>query len=434
MWIAIALLLAADAPLAPDDALPAALSLPQAEELFLAHGLDVLIAEAAARGAEGDLKAAGAHPNPGLDLSALYVPPTTRDLVNGSLGNNSTAATWGFQVGVTDNAAIEDALSGKHSLRVETLSRALAAARLGIDDVKRVELSQLRQAYVAAVMAKLNLDSTQDSLDTYDKQLKLNQIRFEKGAINGLDLSRILQAQLEGLQAVDQAESGLQQAIATVEFLLGVRSGPAPLTLTTGIDHTVLPQLSGASVASLYALALQHRTDVHIGEATLQQKLLVEKQARRAVLPDVALQLSYGEQCNSQTCSSAPTFGVGLQGNLPVFYQQQGEIQRAESDALAAERSLEKAKAQVLSEVTQGFAGYVAADRLVARMEAQLLAQATQSRDLAELMYQKGAASLLDFLDAQRTYVGARLEYHQDLASYWASVYALEQATGVPLH
>jgi cobalt-zinc-cadmium efflux system outer membrane protein len=116
-----------------------------------------------------------------------------------------------------------------------------------------------------------------------------------------------------------------------------------------------------------------------------------------------------------------------------VLYQQQGEIKRADSDAKAAERTLEKTRAQVLSDVTQAFAGYVAARSKVQRMEEKLLEQARVSRDLAQHMYQKGAASCSDFLDAQRSYVASQLEYHQDLADYWSAVYQLEQATGTPL-
>jgi cobalt-zinc-cadmium efflux system outer membrane protein len=48
-------------------------------------------------------------------------------------------------------------------------------------------------------------------------------------------------------------------------------------------------------------------------------------------------------------------------------------------------------------------------------------------------MYQKGAASLIDFLDAQRAYVASRLEYDQDRANYWSAVYQLQQAVATSL-
>jgi cobalt-zinc-cadmium efflux system outer membrane protein len=144
--------------------------------------------------------------------------------------------------------------------------------------------------------------------------------------------------------------------------------------------------------------------------------------------------VGYSEICNSATCSSAPALNLGLAANLPVLYQQQGEIQRAESNVVVAQRSFDKVRAQVLSDVSQGWAGYTAAREQIERMEGALLAEYKRSRDLAEIQYQKGAASLVDFLFAERAYVGAELEYHQDLASFWTSIYQLEQATNQTLH
>jgi cobalt-zinc-cadmium efflux system outer membrane protein len=49
------------------------------------------------------------------------------------------------------------------------------------------------------------------------------------------------------------------------------------------------------------------------------------------------------------------------------------------------------------------------------------------------LQYQKGAASLLEYLDAQRTFIANNVEYLQDLTNYWTAVYQLEAAIGVDL-
>ncbi len=46
------------------------------------------------------------------------------------------------------------------------------------------------------------------------------------------------------------------------------------------------------------------------------------------------------------------------------------------------------------------------------------LNQAKQSLEIAQFAYQHGAASLLDFLDAERTYRSTELSYRQALASY----------------
>jgi cobalt-zinc-cadmium efflux system outer membrane protein len=414
-------------------ALPASLSLADAERIFLERGLDVLIAQYGAEGAEGDARAGGAHPNPGLDLGVLYTPALKRDLFYSGIQSNVPSSLWGFSASVSDNAAISDQLSGKRSLRIEAASKALAAARLNVSEARRLGLGQLRQAYVTTVMAALNVDAATESFATYDEQLRLNQKRYDEGAISGLDLSRVTQAQLEAQQTVDQAENGRKQATATLLFLLGVRGRAPEVRLTTPIGYGPLTRLGAGSVDWLQAQAVANRTDAKIAVANLEQAQVAVRQAKRARVPDIALSLGYSEQCSGTSCSSQPAFNAGVQGNVPLLYQQQGEIKRAESNAKVAERELDKVKAQLLSEVTQAFAAYVAAKSQVERMEGKLLEQARVSRDLAQHMYQRGAASYIDFMDAQRAYVASRLEYHQDLANYWNAVAALEQATATQL-
>jgi len=379
------------------------------------------------------VRAAGAHPNPGFDVGVVYTPALKRDVIYSGLGANVPGSLWGFNIGVSDNAAIEDELSGKRSLRIEVASKALAAARLNVTDVKRLGLAELRQAYAAAVMARLNVDAAKESLETYDNQLKLNQKRYDEGAISGLDLSRVTQAELEAQQTLDQADSGRKQAMASLMFLLGVRGAAPEVALTSSIDYGPLPKLQAASLPWLNEQAVANRTDAKIAVANLEQAEVLVRQAKRARLPDLALSLGYGEQCGAGSCSSQPAFNAGVQGNVPVLYQRQGEIQRAESNAKSAERNLEKIKALLLSDVTHAFSAYLAARSQVERMEGKLLEQAKTSRDLAQHMYQRGAASLIDFMDAQRAYVANRLEYHQDLANYWSAVSELEQATAMTL-
>jgi len=54
-------------------------------------------------------------------------------------------------------------------------------------------------------------------------------------------------------------------------------------------------------------------------------------------------------------------------------------------------------------------------------------------RDLTKLMYEKGAAALLAYLDAQRTFIASNVEYLNDLANCWTAVFQLAQAAGKEL-
>ena len=58
------------------------------------------------------------------------------------------------------------------------------------------------------------------------------------------------------------------------------------------------------------------------------------------------------------------------------------------------------------------------------------LKQAQDSRDISEYAYKRGAASLLDYLDAERSYRAIQLAYRQALASYMTSIEQLKEAVG----
>ena len=61
------------------------------------------------------------------------------------------------------------------------------------------------------------------------------------------------------------------------------------------------------------------------------------------------------------------------------------------------------------------------------------LRSAKTARDITRTQYERGAGTLIDLLDAQRTYIATNVEYIQDLTSYWTAVSQLEQAVGMEL-
>ncbi len=59
--------------------------------------------------------------------------------------------------------------------------------------------------------------------------------------------------------------------------------------------------------------------------------------------------------------------------------------------------------------------------------------RARRARDLIAFQYEKGAASLLEYIDAQRTYIANSIDYFNNLGGYWTARFQLEQAVGAEL-
>jgi cobalt-zinc-cadmium efflux system outer membrane protein len=115
---------------------------------------------------------------------------------------------------------------------------------------------------------------------------------------------------------------------------------------------------------------------------------------------------------------------------LPLFDRNQGEIART-GYALSQAQELQRAASDtVLSDVSSAFEGVKSSGEVVQLYTSGYLKQAQDSRDISEYAYKRGGASLLDFLDAERSYRAIQLAYRESLASYMIALEGLKQAVG----
>jgi cobalt-zinc-cadmium efflux system outer membrane protein len=415
---------------AGDTGLPAQLTLREALARFRAGGFDLLLADADVETAAGDLSTATAVANPTAEAGFLH----------SFFADNLFETHNGWQVGLGDSNAIVDALSGKRGLRGRVARAALDAAKMRRLDVQRALELQVKAQFVAAAAAQAMLQVSGEIRESAERTFLLNQVRFARGAISEVDLARTETARLEAEQSVDTAVQTLVQAKVSLAFLVGQRSPAIGFDVDPAeIRFRVPAVLAGATEASLIETARRARPDLLGGRDQTIRAAAAASLARRSRFPDLGIGVQYQQQGSTGGGPSGaqpispPTVQISLSGSIPLFYQQQGEIQRADADLAAHQALVAKTEAQVVSDVEAAFAGFQTARVLVARMEGRLLDRARRARELTALQYEKGAASLLEYLDAQRTFSAVSAEYWQDLANYWNAVFQLEAATATEL-
>jgi cobalt-zinc-cadmium efflux system outer membrane protein len=418
--------------------LPQQLSLDQSIQILRTRSLDLLIAEAAVRNAEGDEGVAGAVPNPELGLGyGRVLPPYNPDPKTAAdpSGACPGCSANEYTINLSDQAAIEDSLSGKRTLRLKVARAALAAARLSRTDALRTLEYQVKSAYAAVAQAQRALAFSKENQATNVKTVQLFEIRLKSGAINEGDLARVQTQELEADQAVDQAEVGLRQARVALAFLLGVR-GPAPeFTVDDRVlDYSVPPSLASVQLDALLRAAFEHRADLLAQGYQRASAEAAIALARRQRFPDITLSAQYTQIGVDQNAIQPPTLSFAVTAPIPIFYQQQGEIRKAEANYDTQALQQAKTTALVVSDVSAAMAGFESWRKLVERMEKQLRPSAERAFSITRLQYDKGAATLMDFLDAQRTYIATNVEYLQDLTNYWTAVFQLEQSIGMELH
>jgi cobalt-zinc-cadmium efflux system outer membrane protein len=137
---------------------------------------------------------------------------------------------------------------------------------------------------------------------------------------------------------------------------------------------------------------------------------------------DVNAQINY---THVAALSSASLF-ASIQ--LPIFDRNQGEIARTRQVITQSQELSSEQASLVLTDVANAYEAVRADDQVVQLYQSGYLKQAQDSLDISQYGYQRGASTLLDFLDAQRSYRAIELAYRQSLATYMVALEQLRQA------
>jgi len=309
----------------------------------------------------------------------------------------------------------------KRELRRDSAKEATGIAVSNQADLERNLLFTLRNAFVQTLQQKAVLGLTRENLTYYDHVLDVNRDKYKAGGIAQVDLDRL------ELQRV-QFEADLQAA------LVSLRTAKIQL-LTLLNDRTPVEQFDViglfdfnnqlAGLDEFRQMALDNRPD-----------LRAAVQAVDKARTDHKLAVANG--------STDPTFGVdggknppidhyiGISVQIPlrIFDRNQGEKLRTKLDIDRNAELLNLQRAQVFSDVDSAYATVESNLALLQPYKDRYLQQADRVRDTIAFSYQHGAASLLDFLDAQKEYRDVQLNYLNLVASYLTAASQLNLAVG----
>jgi cobalt-zinc-cadmium efflux system outer membrane protein len=408
------------------------LDLKEAVQVARTRGLDLLLADAATQGAQADERSAGAIPNPAISATygrSLYYNRAQTDYEAQNPGSSNV-----YTVGLTDQAAIVDSLSGKRGLRRDVAHAAVQAAKMGRIDAERVLVAAVKSQYFQMALSEQVLDFVKETQKSTVETRDLVKTRFRLGSVSEADVARSESAKLEADQAVDAAYGDLLLQQANMAFLLGVRGTVPNYDVESHVlDYRELPVLAQYTSSGLLQTAQHNRPDLKAAEYQEQQARASLDLARRQRFPDIALSVAYTQIGNGQNNEQPSSLSFGLSAPLPIFYQNQGEIAKANASIQSQIIQRAKLNAQISSDVAATWAAFTTARRRVIRMQGELLHQVDYAQKLVAIQYEKGAATLLELLDARRTFISVNLEYRQDLSDYWTSAVRLEQTLGIEL-
>jgi cobalt-zinc-cadmium efflux system outer membrane protein len=308
----------------------------------------------------------------------------------------------------------------KRQHRLQAAKDATAVTRSQVADNERTLTFQVAQLFINVQLAESTLDLAQDNLKSFQKAVEIGEFQNKSGAMSENDFLKIKLQLLQFETDVQQAQLARAQALSDLRQLIGYESVSRDYDVVGVFDYQPLP----VKLDDLQTKALDNRPDLRAAQQGVTAASSQYSLAKANGKQDVTVSGNYSH-VNS---ISAATFAVNMP--LPIFNRNQGEIARTRYGITQAEEQRMAATGQVMTDVRDAYEGLQTNERVVQLYRSGYLDVSRRSLEISEYAYRRGGVSLLDFLDAERSYRSTQLAYRQALASYLLAVEQVRQAVG----
>lgn len=349
---------------------------------------------------------AAAYPNP--SITGTVGPGRTREALRDIAF---------FERGVTVSQPVE--WPGMRQARQRAAEAALAGSQAAVDATRLNLRAEVKIAFYQLLLAQRNAELIAEALAIAQDFLRGVKARVDAGQARPFEA---LKANVE-VQKVSNDLNHAQHALVVGRSRLNAVTGGV---LGKNFDvrgDFVSPPLE-LNLDGLAASARTQHPTVRRVQKEIERAEHSVVQERQSLIPSVTISGLFQQE------AAETAYLARLSVPIPLWYRRQGEITGALSAKKRAEAEQVRIQNELVAAITESVEEAHAAQDRIEVFEKGLLKQAEETLRIAKISFQQGAASLLEFIDAQRVHRQMLLEYTQARASFSVEVARLERWTG----
>lgn len=362
--------------------------------------------------AQSDITTAKLRPNPILNNQTLLLTnskyyPSGTDVHNAVNRQVWWQLTRPFQ------------LPALRRSRIEFASQNLNLVQQGFGETVRRFSFDAANQWLETWIIESRLDLLQQAYTNLDSLVKINRARLRNQVITQTDLMRTqLLLEQYNLQLIN-AKKDLRSEIQRLKFFIG-STDSIDVDINSAIETIAIPN----NIDSLSNLALSNRNDIQAAKSNIQVAESNVKLQKAFVLPVPELGVIWNPQ------NTLPYLGFFGTIRLPILDRNQGQREKSKYLQQQAELNLKTTQLQLRTEVQAAFQAYQIEKENLKKYE-NILNQSQTVLDNVKYAYLKGSTTIIDFLDAQRSWFDTRQLYLNELLSYHQSYIRLLFVTGL---
>ncbi|WP_333596842.1 TolC family protein [Chryseobacterium flavum] len=362
--------------------------------------------------AEASVLTAGIFPDPEIEIET---------------SNNGVGKDMGYTTGGVISWTLE--MGGKRKARIETAKNEAEYSKLQLQDYLRNLLADATIGYIEALKSNVLLEVQKESYQSMLRLAKSDSIRYKLG-----DISRVTsqQSKLEAsslLNEVYHMEGILQQSVTALSDFIGSDTTGKEIIGTLNVFNR------NFSLDDLIIHAVNKRPDLLSSRQNINiasSRIRLEKANR---ITDLGI--SAGADHNTAAINEiAPSpavnaVKVGISVPLKLSNRRNADLKIAEMAYSQAKTEYSQVENNIRMEVTQAFQQYASVQKQLQQFDNGMLKEAEEILKGVSYSYQRGESSILEVLNARRTYNQLKQNYFELLAENAKALIELERKAGI---
>lgn len=361
--------------------------------------------------AQSDIITAGLRPNPILNNQTLQLMQTSQF---------STAQNW-YNV---ENRQVlwqltkQFQIAGQRANKIDLANKNVSVSEKNYAEIERNLFAEVAEKWLEVWAAQKQLNIIEIAQNNIDSLIITNQVRFKNQVITQIDL---LRTELLAKQYALQYKTSYQEVInkqKELAFLLGSKDSVS-IDVSDNFTYTI-----PANFNSLVNQSLQQRSDIVTVKSLIDVSNSNVKLQKSLAYPQPELGFIWNPQ------NTVPYFGIYINIDLPIFSRNQGEIKKSHLLKNQADQQLYTIQDQLQTEISNAFASYQLQHQNLESFNTLLL-QAQTILDSVKYAYLNGGTTIIDFLEAQRSWLETQQQYYETMQQYRLSYIQLLYTTGL---
>lgn len=342
---------------------------------------------------------AGLHLNPSVSISS-QITPASKYFAPGTSLFSPENRQMTYQVSKVFQ------VGGQLKYKIEAAKSGLNLANSTLSQYEWNLLNEVGSKWLDVWYASEKLNLIDKAKLNADTLLSVNQIRLKNQVITTTEFSRT-QINLEQYKIMLLAAlQGYRSEYNNLILMLGAKD-----SLTFDKNENWFPVVLPMNYDSLLNMALENRKEILVSK-NLLEKAKIDVSLQKAVAkPQPEVGFNYSPQ------NKVPYMGLFVAIPLPVSDRNQGEIARAKVAVDQADALKIAYKQQITKEVRNAFDEYITS-KISWEKYKELNKKSESVLHTVKLSYIKGGTTILDYLEAEKSWFEMQNQYFEAMFNY----------------